>query len=58
MWDIYVQIKQKLILYISSFFSGSLKRKKQNVESFDAGQTANKMKFDVKYDRHKPIYLN
>ena len=36
---------------ISSFFSGSLKRKEQNVELCDAGQTANKKKFDVKYDR-------
>ena len=40
---------------ISSFFSGSLKRKEQNVESCDAGQTANKKKFDVKYDRHRAI---
>ena len=40
---------------ISSFFSGSLKRKKQNVESCDAGQTANKKKFVVKYDRHRAI---
>ena len=47
----YVQIKQKLILYISSFFSGSLKGKEQNDESCDAGQTANKKKSYVKYDR-------
>ena len=41
---------------ISSFFSGSLKRKKQNVESCDAGQTANKKKFDVNMtDRHRDI---